>query len=156
MKDYHTLFEQGDFKWRVLFRDPNKMADILDSNEYLITKGDKHMLLDPGGFAIFPTIVSTLVQFISPEDIQYVFASHQDPDIASSLSLWQEIQPDIKCYISWLWKSFAPHFGGSDETFIPIPDKGMTISLNGQVFEVVPAHHMHSAGNFHLYDPVSR
>ena len=156
MKKYHTIYERGDFKWSVFYRDPEKKPDILDSNEYLISKGGKHILLDPGGFAIFPTVLSTLVQLVLPEDIELIFSSHQDPDIASSLSLWLEIQPEIKCYISWLWETFVPHFGGKKESFIPIPDKGVDINFHGNQFVAVPAHHMHSAGNFHFYDPETK
>ncbi|PCI30438.1 MAG: flavoprotein [SAR324 cluster bacterium] len=152
MKNHHVLYKKGDCRWTVLHRDPEKYDELLDSNEYLITVGNKHMLLDPGGFAIFPSVLSTLVQMINPQDIELIFASHQDPDIASSLSLWKEIKPEIKCHVSWLWENFVPHFGGDAETYVPIPDKGHKIDLNGHIFETVPAHHMHSAGNFHLYD----
>lgn len=156
MKKIHVLFEQGDYRWVVLHRDPNKGADILDSNEYMISYKGKHLLLDPGGFEIFPTVLSSLVQLIDPQDIEAIFASHQDPDIASSLSLWQEINPNIKCHASWLWSSFLPHFGGTKETFISIPDQGEDLNLNGLKLKAIPAHHMHSAGNLHLYDPQSK
>ena len=152
MKKYHVLYEKGDHRWTVLYIDPDKPEDILDSNEYLISHGDSHLMLDPGGFAVFPAVLSTLVQIVDPMKIDRVFASHQDPDIASSLSLWQELNPNIKCYISWLWHSFVPHFGGNDETYIAIEDGGMVIDLNGYKLDVIPAHHCHSAGNFHIYD----
>lgn len=156
MKRHHTLFEKGDLRWTVLYKDPKKKKDVLDSNEYLVSVGDEHFLLDPGGFEVFPTVLSTLVQIVEPEKIKAVFSSHQDPDIASSLTLWQEINPDIRCYVSWLWCTFMPHFGGTDETFIPIPDKGMDIMIGGKKFEAIPAHHLHSAGNMHFYDPESK
>jgi len=156
MKKHHVLYENGDRRWTVLHNDPEKPADILDSNEYLISNGDRHMLLDPGGFAIFPSVLSALVQITDPAKVEKVFASHQDPDIASSFSLWQKINPDIKCHISWLWESFVPHFGGQADHFLPIPDEGMIIELGNYTFEAIPAHHCHSAGNFHLYDPLSK
>ena len=156
MKKHHLLYEKGEARWTVLYKDPAKKADVLDSNEYLVSYGDRHLLLDPGGFAIFPAVFSTLVQLIDPMKVEAVFASHQDPDIASSLTLWQKINPEIKCYVSWLWKSFVPHFGGTEETFIAIEDRGRVIELGDYRLQAVPAHHCHSAGNFHLYDPQSK
>jgi len=156
MKKHHVLYENGDHRWTVLHNDPDKKPDILDSNEYLISNGDRHMLLDPGGFAIFPAVLSALVQITDPAKVEKIFASHQDPDIASSFSLWQKINPDLKCHISWLWESFVPHFGGQAEHFLPIPDEGMPIDLGDFRLQAIPAHHCHSAGNFHLYDPESK
>lgn len=53
-----------------------------------------------------------------------LFASHQDPDIISSLALWLEVNPQLRCYLGSLWASFVPHFGGDDTTFISLPDEG--------------------------------
>ncbi len=156
MKQIHNLYEKDDHKWTVVHRDPKKPDGLLDTNEYVISHNGKHLLLDPGGFAIFPAVLSALVQVLDPNDIENIFASHQDPDIASSLTLWQQINPDIKVYVSWLWSTFMPHFGGTDETYISIPDEGMEIEHNGLTLIAFPAHHMHSAGNFHLYDPVAK
>ncbi len=156
MKKIHVLFEQEDYRWIVLHRDPDKKEGLIDSNEYVITHKGKHFLLDPGGFEIFPTVLASLVQVIDPQEISGVFSSHQDPDIASNFSLWQEIVPELQCHVSWLWSSFMPHFGGDENTFISIPDKGMELNHNGLKLIAVPAHHMHSAGNLHLYDPSSK
>jgi flavorubredoxin len=58
----------------------------------------------------------------------------------------------LRCYLSWLWGSFVPHFGGDDKTFVSIPDEGMDILLGNLRLQAVPAHYLHSSGNFHLYD----
>ncbi len=42
----------------------------------------------------------------------------------SSLALWLAFKPDLKCYTSWLWGSFIPHFGGDPSAFIMVPDEG--------------------------------
>ena len=70
----------------------------------------------------------------------------------SSLSLWLHFNPKIKCHLSWLWQSFVPHFGGERETFQPIPDEGRKIVVDNAPLEAIPAHYLHSSGNFHLYD----
>jgi flavorubredoxin len=52
-----------------------------------------------------------------------------------------------------------PHFTtGKDYThrIIGIPDEGMNIPLGQSKIKAVPAHFMHSEGNFQFYDPVSK
>ena len=49
-----------------------------------------------------------------------------------------------------------PHFGGDKDTFVPIPDAGMAINLNGLELRAVPAHYLHSSGNLNLYDPTAK
>src|SRR5574343_293316 len=56
----------------------------------------------------------------------------------------------------WLCASFIPHFGGTADTFITMPDEGADISLAGLILRAVPAHYLHSSGNFNLYDRVAK
>lgn len=153
MKTANVIFEDGDHTWLAISRDANRPGYLIDTNEYLVRVGDDALLLDPGGSEIFPAVFSALSTTFDPRRIDKIFSSHQDPDIISSLSLWLEFNPSIKCYVSWLWTGFVPHFGGAAETFVPIPDNGMDILVGGQRLQAVPAHYLHSSGNFHLYDP---
>lgn len=152
MKTIRVIFEDGGHKWHAIVRDPDRPNYLIDTNEYLVAAGDDAILLDPGGSEVFPAVFSALSTQFDPRKIGKLFASHQDPDTISSLSMWAEFNPEIKCYVSWLWSSFVPHFGGSRETFINIPDKGMDIVVGDQRLQAIPAHYLHSSGNFHLYD----
>ncbi len=156
MKTTRTIYQNGDHKWVAIVRDPNKPDYLIDTNEYLVTHGGEGILLDPGGAEIFPAVFSALSTEYDPSALSAVFASHQDPDICSSLALWLEFNPKMSCYVSWLWGSFIPHFGGSKETFVTIPDEGIEIPLAGLMLQAVPAHYLHSSGNFHLYDKVAK
>ena len=153
MKRIEYIYESDTHKWMAITRDPSKLDHIIDTNEFLIINSDnKGLLLDPGGLEIFPIVFSSISRDFSPDDITHIFSSHQDPDIISSISLWLEVNPSIKCYISWLWTTFLPHFGGDDTTYIPVPDEGMEINHGNVNLSLVPAHYLHSSGNFHLYD----
>ncbi len=156
MKRIEYIFEQGDHKWAAISRDAEKPGYLIDTNEYLIVKGRESLLTDPGGMEIFASVISAISTAFDPRQIVSLFASHQDPDIISSLALWLDFNPELKCYLSWLWSSFVPHFGGNDQTFIPIPDEGMNIMLGSLSLTAVPAHYLHSSGNFHLYDEKAR
>lgn len=152
MKKLHYIYESGDHKWAVIARDPEKPNYIIDTNEYLVISGDEAILADPGGMEIFPAVFSAISEAFDPRKINKIFASHQDPDIISSLSLWLEFNDQLKCYLSWLWSSFVPHFGGDDNTFDLLPDEGKTVQLGKTTIQFIPAHYLHSAGNFHMYD----
>lgn len=152
MKKFEWIYRNGDHRWGVIARDPARNNHIIDTNEYLVTKGGDGMLLDPGGAEIFPHVFSALSKEFDPTRVKFVFASHQDPDIASSLGLWVEVNRDIKCLVSWLWSSFLPHYGVAPEVFVSIPDEGMEFALASLKLQLLPAHYLHSSGNFNVYD----
>lgn len=156
MKKAQTIFQNGEHVWRVIARDPEKPDFLIDTNEYLISYNGKSLLTDPGGMEIFPSVFSAISSVTNPENIEALFASHQDPDIISSLSLWLEFNPNLPCYLSWLWAGFIPHFGGDNNTFRALPDEGAAIILNGLELHAISAHYLHSSGNFNLYDPQAK
>ncbi len=156
MKKLRYLYTDGDHKWAVVARDPERPPFVIDTNEYLIVKGDDAILTDPGGLEIFPVVFTAVSQEFNPERINKIFSSHQDPDIISSLGLWLEVNPDIRCHLSWLWRTFVPHFGGTRDTFVSIPDEGVRIPLGDIELEAIPAHYLHSCGNFNLWDPKAK
>lgn len=152
MKKAITIYEQGPHRWVVIARDPARPNHLIDTNEYLVSHGRESILLDPGGAEVFPAVFSALAEVVDPRQIKKIFASHQDPDIVSSLSLWVDVNPALRCYVSRLWTGFIPHFGGTAETLIGIPDEGCTIDVGVLPLRAVPAHYLHSSGNLHLYD----
>lgn len=156
MKKLEFIYENGPHKWAVVARDPEKPNYLIDTNEYLVINRSEAVLTDPGGMEIFSVVFSAISAEFDPNNIRYLFASHQDPDIISSLALWLDFNPDLKCYLSWLWNSFVPHFGGKADTFVAIPDEGLGILLGDLALEAVPAHYLHSSGNFNLYDAKAR
>lgn len=152
----HELFNDGKRSWVFFGRDPLKGENLIDTNEYLVMHNGKGMLLDPGGMEIFPSVVTAVSKELEMKDIEIIFASHQDPDIISSLALWINLNPDIDVYSSWVWGSFIPHFGGG-QALKAIPDEGMNFHLGGSSdLQAIPAHYLHSSGNFSVYDPTAK
>ena len=149
-----VIYEDKQVKWVVFARDPEKPNNVIDTNEYLIISDGKGMVLDPGGMEIFPDVVAAMSDYIPIEDITVLFGSHQDPDIISSLSLWNEVCPKAQVYVPWVWTSFIAHFGYDAKRMIAVPDEGMKVQLSANhVVDLVPAHYLHSSGNLHVYDP---
>jgi len=61
-------------------------------------------------------------------------------------------------YISQIWERFVPHFckpGKTQGRVVGIPDAGMPIRIGRSTLLALPAHFMHSEGNFQFWDAAS-
>ncbi len=134
-------------------------ASAVQANQYLIIHRNEAILLDPGGHKVQSKLYSDICSIFRPKGIKYIFLSHQDPDVVAGINYWLMTTPAV-AYISELWVRFLPHFGldskmeGRVKT---IGDKGLRLILGGDCeLQILPAHFLHSPGNFQLYDPVSK
>jgi flavorubredoxin len=150
------LFENDTQK--NLFVSDLSSGQMVQANQHVIVRNGEGILLDPGGHKIYTKLFSLLSSEMKPNGLKHIFFSHQDPDIIAAANGWLMVT-DAQAYLSTLWMHFIPHFG-VDEMVVgrikPIPDQGMTITLGGAPLKFIPAHFLHSPGNFHVYDPTSR
>ena len=146
-----TLYEQGH-QWIVFGRDPNKADGIIDTNQYMVISEGRALLMDPGGIEVFAPMLGSVLRYAKVDQITDLFASHQDPDIISSLGLWDQALPNATLHAPWLWEGFLRHFGMENITFSAIPDEGNELALGSVELEFIPAHYVHASGNFHVYD----
>lgn len=154
-----VLFDDGQHQWIVLARDPDKKDSVIDTNEYLIVSSGEALMLDPGGTEIFPAVLAAASDFVELHQIKAFFASHQDPDIFSSLPLWLGICKEAKTYLPKIWSSFIAHFGYEYvDSFMLVPDEGGTLPIGnrGRSVEMIPAHYLHASGNLNIYDPYAK
>lgn len=143
-------------RWVAFGRDPKKAAGIIDTNQYIVIDGDRALLMDPGGIEVFSAMLASVLRLCKIETITDIFASHQDPDIISSLGLWDQTVPTAKLHAPWLWESFLRHFGLNHIEYVGIPDEGSTVTLETVELQFIPAHYLHASGNYHVYDPEAR
>jgi flavorubredoxin len=151
-----TKIYEGAYQWIMYGRDPNKKANIIDTNQYIIRTANKCLLLDPGGVELFAPMLAAVLHHAPVEEITDIFASHQDPDIISSLGLWDQALPHAKLHAPALWEGFLRHFGCEYIEYVGIPDNGGTIQLDNVDLQIIPAHYLHSSANFHVYDPKAK
>ncbi|TNE51695.1 MAG: FprA family A-type flavoprotein [Deltaproteobacteria bacterium] len=150
------LFEQGEHR-NVLLEDFGHGLAV-QANQHVIIHNGEGMILDPGGHKVYTKVLSETTHLLGRSKLKYLFLSHQDPDIIAAANGWL-MTTDASAYISKLWVRFVPHFGLDrlvEERLLPIPDEGMVMNLAGLELLVLPAHFLHSCGNFHVYDPVSK
>ena len=133
-------------------------AGAVQANQFLITDHGHGALIDPGGNMTYTGLLMDMQKYFSSKDLDYIFASHPDPDIIASVNKWF-VASHCKVMISSLWTRFVPHFTtGKDvsERIIGIPDPGLQIPLGQCKVAALPAHFMHAEGNFQFYDPVAK
>ncbi len=157
-----------------LYKDANHQcwvfADLvkgigIQANQFLIINNQQAAILDPGGQLTYHPLLTSILKHVSMEDLRYVIASHQDPDIIASLGMWLNFsKADVVS--SKLWTRFLPHLisdvqqqknvTNMEERMIAVPDRGTNLPLGSSFIKLVPAHFLHSVGNFQIYDPISK
>lgn len=151
-----VLFDQDGHKNIVL--DDLETGLAVQANQHLIMHDGRAMLLDPGGHKVYARVLSQTLQLTRGGRLDYIFLSHQDPDIVAAVNGWL-MTTDAKALCPKLWFRFIPHFGLDhllEPRMDPIPDEGRKVDLGGQELWVLPAHFLHSCGNFQVYDPTSK
>lgn len=154
----HTILFEGSSHKNVLLEDFNRGSLAVQANQHIIVHGKQGIVLDPGGHKVYSKVLSATMQQLGGAKLQYLFLSHQDPDIVAATNGWL-MTTDATAYISALWTRFVPHFGIDrlvESRLLSIPDEGMILDLDGCKLMVIPGHFLHSPGNFQIYDPVSK
>jgi len=158
-----VLFDNGTHQ--CLCFDNLVTGEGVQTNQFLIVDNEQYMLLDPGGDLTYTPLSLELSKHIPVQDLTYIFASHQDPDIIAALDKWL-LHTKAKVICSRLWARFLPHLTANYlavshgistyDRIIALPDRGQSIPLGNSQLKAVPAHFLHSVGNFQLYDPISK
>jgi len=151
-----TLFQSPTHR-NIVFEDLSE-GGMVQANQHLLISGSEAMLLDPGGHKVYTKLIAALGAGIAPARLTHLFFSHQDPDIVAAANGWL-MMTDATGYLSACWLRFLQHFGVDDlivKRVRAIPDRGMTLEVGGTQLKLIPAHFLHSPGNFQVYDPAAR
>lgn len=146
----------------VVFNDLVRGDDGIQANQFLVTDGQESALIDPGGALLYTPLSIALSAFVAPRDLTWIVASHQDPDIIGAVDRWlMYTRATVVC--SRLWGRFVPHSVPhyqqdklGEERYLLLPDEGGRIPLGTTHLRALPAHFLHSVGNFSFFDPISR
>lgn len=150
------LFNNGEHIC-VVFRDLVS-GEAVQANQFLVFDNDHAALIDPGGELTYSRLFMGISDYMNVKTLDYVVASHQDPDIVASLNKWL-VGTDCKVVVPALWERFIPHFtrpGKLKGRVVSIPDEGTNLALGNIQLKAIPAHFLHAEGNFQFYDPISK
>ena len=164
MSDKSTVLFEND-RHRVIAFNGLVKGKGIQANQFVIRNGDTEILLDPGGDLLYAPLVIELSKLGPVEDLDYVFASHQDPDIIASMDRWL-MKTRAKVICSKLWSRFLPHLVPAymdgqmgvdlEKRIMAIEDEGAKLPFGETQLLILPAHFLHSVGNLQIYDPISK
>lgn len=151
------LYDDGHHKCVMFsFDDESHEDSFLSVNQYLIVQNGVGVLIDPGSEAIFNELYEAVSKHVEIDKIKFIFMSHQDPDVSGSITQWGVSTP-AKFIMSGLWVRFMSHYGFMDMgRIMALPDHGAKLNFGNDYLKFVPAHFLHSPGNFSLYDSRSK
>ena len=151
------LFDDGTHKCVMFsFDDESHEDSFLSVNQYLIVQNGAGILIDPGSEAIFDELYDAVSLHVDIQNIKFIFLSHQDPDVAGSIAQWA-VSTKAKFIMSSLWVRFMSHYGFMEMSRVmALADGGAKLKFGKDYLQFVPAHFLHSPGNFTLYDSKSK
>lgn len=157
------LFDNGSHKC-ISFTSLVK-GEGIQANQFLIIDNKRAAVLDPGGDLTYVPLTMEVNKYTRLTNLDYVMASHQDPDIITSMPRWL-VYTDARVVASKLWARFLPHLnsafmndrmkGNWVDRLIELPDEGQVIPLGESSIIAIPGHFLHSVGNFQFYDPLAK
>jgi len=157
MQNEKIIYDDGNHKCIVFSLDDEEVEEsFLAVNQYLIIQNDSAILIDPGSQAIYKEIYDAVSRYTDIKNLKYIFYSHQDPDVAGSIGQWS-VSCGAKQIVPKIWVRFMSHYGLMNfNRVIPLEDKGAKIHFGEDYLHFIPAHFLHSPGNFSLYDSRSK
>ena len=156
-KNYKVLYDNDGHKCIMFSFDDEEHEDsFLSVNQYLIVKHGIGVLIDPGSESIFDELYDAVSEHVEIQNIRYIFFSHQDPDVSGSIAQWA-ISTKAKFIMSSLWVRFMSHYGFTEMSRVmSLADHGAKLKFGEDYIKFIPAHFLHSPGNFSLYDTKSK
>lgn len=157
MQNEQIIYDDGKHKCIVFSFDNEEVEEsFLAVNQYLIVQNKSAILIDPGSSAGYDELFDAVSRYIDIEQLKYIFYTHQDPDVAGSIAEWSVSSP-AKHIVSKCWVRFMGHYGFMNfNRLIALEDKGAKIPFGDDFLQFIPAHFLHSPGNFSLYDSRSK
>ncbi len=130
----------------------------LHCNPYLLIDKDEVILIDPGSIPHFPIVMRKIMDVVNPEDITYIIASHQDPDVCGNLAVVEDVinNKDLKVVGHSNTIRLIRHLGIRSEFYATDKNDDRLILASGREIQFLPTPYLHSPGSIATYDTKSK
>ncbi len=126
------------------------------TNSYLIKGENESVLIDPGSIPQFDVVKRKVLSLVPQEQVKYVIASHQDPDVCSALVPFTEGGFKFKT-IAHSRVSALLMFYNKNLDFYNIDENNFALKYDGdKKLEFIFTPYFHSPGAFATYEPNSK
>lgn len=128
----------------------------LQCNPYLVVDGDEGILIDPGSVLDFQEVAANLSSVIPLSKIRNIVLHHQDPDLVSSVPLFEKagFQGRLACH--WRASVLIRYYGVSSDFYRIEEHSNRLAFASGRELHFIPTPYLHFPGAIMTYDPKSR
>ena len=127
------------------------------SNPYLIDDGEDVVLLEPGSVPHFSIFYKKLESVVEPERVNYIFVSHQDPDLCTGIPLLEERLGKTFTILTHTRTTFLLPFYGIKSRYYAVDMHGWKLKLkSGRELKFIFMPYCHFPGMTIMYDTKSR
>lgn len=134
----------------------NEKEAFFRTNAYLIKGENESILIDPGSIPQFETVKRKVNSIVPKEQVKYMIASHQDPDVCSALVPFTEDGFHFKT-IAHSRVSALLLFYNQMLDLYNIDENNFELTYdNGKKLNFIFTPYFHSPGAFATYDPESK
>lgn len=128
----------------------------LQCNPYLLIEGDEGVLFDPGSVLDFEYVYENVTRLLPLEKVKYVVLHHQDPDLCSSVPLFEQKGSNFKIVTHWRTQTLVEYYGIQSEYHI-VNENGFQLELKtGRKLNFIQTPYLHFPGAIATYDLVSK
>ena len=124
----------------------------LQCNPYLLIDDQEAVLIDPGSVLDFEEVWGNVCSLISPDQIRYVILHHQDPDLCSSVPLFEQRGCRFQLVTHWRTKTLVRYYGVSSDFHIINSHQNQLKLASGRTLSFLPAPYLHFPGAVMTYD----
>ncbi len=130
----------------------------LHCNPYLLIDNNEVILIDPGSIPHFPIVMRKIMDVVNPEDITYIIASHQDPDVCGNLAIVEDVinNKNLKIVAHSNTIRLIRHLGIRSEFYATDKNDDQLILASGREIQFIPTQYLHSPGSIATYDKKSK
>jgi len=127
-------------------------------NPYLIVDGDEAVLIDPGSVPHFPIVARKVISVVDPKKITNLIVSHQDPDLAGSLPVFEDLinNPALKIVTFERVSFILAHYGTRSPFYFFEKNNNRLKLMSGRELIFQPTPYLHTPGAFGTYDTKSK
>lgn len=124
----------------------------LQCNPYILIDGGEAVLFDPGSVLDFEYVVENIKKIISLKKIKYIVIHHQDPDLCSSIPLFEKENTDFTIVTHWRTQVLTKYYGIKSDYYLVDEHNYLLELKSGRKILFVPTPYLHFPGSIASYD----
>ena len=128
-------------------------SEGLQCNPYLLVDGDQAVLIDPGSVLDCDYVYKNICNIVSPESVKHVILHHQDPDLCSSLPIFERVGFNFQIVTHWRTSLLVKYYGVKADYYVVNENKFQLTLKSGRVLYFLSAPYLHFPGAIMTYDP---